>query len=381
MKIILAPDSFKGSLSALEAATLLREAAEAIFPGVETELTPVADGGEGTVDALMSSGGLRRDEVMVTGPMGNPVAAEIGWLDSRTAIIEMAQASGLPLVDLGARDPMAATSRGTGELIAQAIERGAKRLLIGIGGSATNDGGCGLLSALGVRFLTPDGAVVPDGGAGLARVAAVDMGGLNPMIGEVDMTVICDVTNPLTGPNGATYVYGPQKGVTPDMAVALDAGMANYAAVMERALGRGISDFPGAGAAGGVGAALGGVLGASMRPGIDAVLEAVAFDEKLEGAALCVTGEGRIDDQSILYGKAVAGIAVRCAAAGVPVIAIVGGMGDGSRELYNIAEASIMTTVNAPMTIECAMSRARELFISAAERAFRLVKIGMGVRA
>ena len=331
MKMIFAPDSFKGSLSAMESCDILERTARRIFPGVETVSVPVADGGEGTVDALLRTMGGERMRTEVTGPLFEHETAEWGLLpDGNTAAMEMAQASGLPYVPANKKDPR------------------------------------------------PGSPIKPIGGQ-LKNVANADFSGLIPELKESHITVICDVTNPLLGENGATFIYGPQKGATPVIRDELEAGMAHYAAVIEAALGRDISHFPGAGAAGGLGAALGGILGAQLRSGIDAVLDVVDFDKKLEGVDLAVTGEGRIDGQSVRFGKVPVGVAKRCAAKGIPVLAIVGGIGDGAEGLFDLCESTIMVTASGPMSLEKAMADAPALYEDAAERLFRAVRIGMNL--
>ncbi len=380
MKFVFVPDSFKGSLTALEITQMLERAARAHFPDAECVSVPVADGGEGTVDALLRACGGERVSCRVTGPMGDAVEAAYGLIDDgATAVLEMAAASGLPLVPPAARDPLRATSFGTGEMLLHALQGGARRILIGIGGSATNDGGMGMLSALGARFYDGDGNALRGSGAELARVARVEFDGLSPLLREAAIEVICDVSNPLLGENGATAIYGPQKGVTQAMHAGLEAGMANYAARIEAVLRRDIAGMRGAGAAGGMGAALGGVLGARMRSGIDAVLDTVHFDALLDGCDLAITGEGRIDRQSVEFGKVPTGVARRCAARGVPVVVLVGGMGEGAEALYDVAESTILATVNAPMSLEFAMREAKPLFAGAADRLFRVLKIGMSM--
>lgn len=381
MKFIFAPDSFKGSLSAMESCDILERVAGRLFPGVETVSVPVADGGEGTVDALLRAMGGRRIRTAVTGPMFEPETAEWGLLpDGVTAVMEMAQASGLPYVPADQRDPRKATSLGTGEMIAAALRQGVRKLLIGIGGSATNDGGIGMLTALGAVFRAADGSALRPDGLAMARVAEADFSGLMPELKETEITVICDVTNPLLGENGATFIYGPQKGATPEIRDELEAAMAGYAAVVSAACERDIANFPGAGAAGGLGAALGGVLGATLKSGIDAVLDAVDFESKLEGVCLAVTGEGRIDGQSVRFGKVPVGVAKRCAARGIPTAAIVGGIGDGAEGLYDLCESTIQATAPGPISLEKAMAEAPRLYEQAAERLFRAIRIGMKLK-
>lgn len=381
MKLIFAPDSFKGSLSALEICDILERVAARHFPGAKTLCVPVADGGEGTVDALLRAMGGTRECAQVTGPLFEPETAQWGLLpDGVTAVMEMAQASGLPYVPEPARDPRRTTTLGTGEMIAAALRRGVRRILIGIGGSATNDGGIGMLTALGAVFTDASGQPVEPVGGALSRVEKADFSGLMPELKQTQITVICDVTNPLLGENGATFIYGPQKGATPAIRDALEAGMAHYARVLESALGRDIASFPGAGAAGGLGAALGGVLGATLKSGIDAVLDAVDFDRKLEGVSLVVTGEGRIDGQSVRYGKVPVGVARRCAARGIPVLVIAGGMGEGAQGLYGVCPSTIQVTVPGPMGLDQAMREAPQLYEQAADRLFRAIQIGMHLR-
>lgn len=381
MKLIFAPDSFKGSLTAMESCDILERVSARHFPDAQTVSVPVADGGEGTVDALLRAMGGTRMRTQVTGPLFEPETAEWGMLgDGVTAVMEMAQASGLPYVPAHKRDPRRTTTLGTGEMMAEAIRRGARKILIGIGGSATNDGGIGLLKALGAVFMDVEGKEISPVGGALASVKTVDFSSMMPELAQVQITVICDVTNPLLGENGATYIYGPQKGATPTIRDELEAGMAHYAQVVERVLGRDIASFPGAGAAGGLGAALGGVLGATLKSGIDAVLDAVDFDAKLEGVSLAVTGEGRIDGQSVCFGKVPVGVAKRCAAKGIPAVVIVGGIGEGAEGLYDLCESTIQTTVSGPMSLEKAMKDAPVLYEQAADRLFRAIKIGIDMR-
>lgn len=381
MKMLFASDSFKGSLTAVEICDLLQEAAADIFPNAETVSLPIADGGEGTVDALLRAMGGKRMTTRVTGPLFAPVEAQWGLLgDGKTAVLEMAQASGLPYVPPEQRDPRKTTSYGTGELIAEAIRCGARSLLIGIGGSATNDGGMGMLSALGGVFADAQGKPVSPVGGAMAEVCHADFSALMPELAQCRITVLCDVTNPLLGEKGATYTYGPQKGATPAICAALEAGMRRYAQAVEEAIGASIADFAGAGAAGGMGAALGGVLHATLKSGIDAVLETVRFDEQLAQADLVVTGEGRIDGQSVQFGKVPIGVARRCAKANVPVLCICGGMGAGAEGLFDVCESTIQTTVPGPMKLPDAIKNARTLYLDAAKRLFRAVRIGQRMR-
>lgn len=377
MKLLFASDSFKGTLSSEQIIRLLTETAEKIFPGCETSGVPIADGGEGTVDAVIAvtEGSLRK--VKVHGPLMEETEASYGVFHGDSAIIEMASASGLPMVPTEKRNPLNTTTYGTGELIKDALDQGYRKLSIAIGGSATNDGGMGAMRALGVRFLDVDGAELSGCGADLEKVAKIDMSGLHPAIAEAEITVMCDVNNPLTGPDGATYTFGKQKGGTPEILDQLEAGMKHYAQMM-RENGMDVEQMAGAGAAGGLGAALCGYLHASLKSGIETVLDLINFDSLLEGTDLVVTGEGRIDWQSA-FGKVPSGIGLRCKNHGVPAVAIVGGMGDGAEKIYEFGVDSIMSTINGAMDIEEALDRAEELYRGAAERTFRLIRAGMEI--
>jgi glycerate 2-kinase len=375
MKFILAPDSFKGSLTAVQAADRLQIAAKRHFPDAEIIKVPIADGGEGTLDALLCCMGGKKRQVTATGPLGEKVRAFYGVLADGTAVVEMAQASGLPLCK-GRLDPLAASSRGAGEVLLKALRGGASQVLMGIGGSAANDGGMGFLSALGARFWSADGHLAGEGGGALGTVVSADFTGISPLLKNARINVLCDVNNPLLGKEGATAVYGPQKGVKEALFPALEAGMARYAGVLAAALGRDVSGLPGAGAAGGMGAALYAV-GAVMESGIDGLLRRTDFRGKLSGASLVVTGEGRLDTQSVRYGKAISGIAQACRDAGVPLAVLAGSMGAGAEELYTQTFSAVMTCVNAPMTLSDAMANADVLYCSAADRLFRFLAMGM----
>ena len=375
MKLVFAPDSFKGSLSAEQIVDILQAQAQRHFPGCQTECVPVADGGEGTVRALVRAGRGELHTMKVHGPLMEMADAEYGVLADGTWVFEMAQASGLPMVPPEKRDPRNTTSYGVGELIARALSEDARHILIGIGGSATNDGGMGLLAALGARFAGADGAALPPVGGSLAAVESIDLDGLDPRALKADITVISDVSNPLTGPTGATYIYGPQKGATPQIADELEAGMVHYAQKFAALLGRSIADFPGAGAAGGLGAALKGVLGARLRSGIDAVLDAVGFDALLDGADLVVTGEGRIDRQTAEFGKVPAGVLNRATRRGVPVAILAGCVGAGAEAIYDLGPCVILPTVSGPTTLEQAMAGAADNVAATADRLFRMWKL------
>ena len=372
MRFLFASDSFKGSLSSVKIAELLERAAKEVFPDCSCSWVPMADGGEGTAEAVIMATGGEWVPVTVTGPLGDPVEAGYGLLPGGRCIIEMASASGLVLVDPSLRDPRNTSTFGTGQLIAAALKAGCRDVTIAIGGSATNDGGMGCARALGVCFLDAQGKELEGKGGDLSKVVRIDVSGLLPEAREAIFTVMSDVDNPLLGPDGATFTFGPQKGAVPEIRDELEAGMANYAAVLRRDLGAD-TDFPGAGAAGGLGAALKIFLNARMRSGSDAVLDLVGFDTLLEKADLVVTGEGCIDWQSA-HGKVVAGVGKRCRKAGKPCIAIVGGMGDKAEEMLSLVD-SIVPTVQGPCTLEFAMGHAEDLYESAALRTFRLLKV------
>ena len=376
MKLLFASDSFKGTLSSEQIIRLLTDSANRIFPGCETVGVPIADGGEGTVDAVIAvtKGELRT--VPVHGPLMEAAQASYGVFHGDSAIIEMAAASGLPMVPVQKRNPLDTTSYGTGELIKDALDHGYRRLSIAIGGSATNDGGMGAMRALGVRFLDADGKELAGVGADLEKVADIDVSGLHPAVKEAEITVMCDVNNPLTGPDGATYTFGKQKGGTPEILDELEAGMKQYAAVMRDKLGLDVENLAGAGAAGGLGAALCGYLHAELKSGIETVLDLIDFDGLLEGTDLVVTGDGRIDWQSA-FGKVPSGVGMRCKAKNIPAVAIVGGMGDGAEKIYEFGVDSIVPTINGAMSLEEALERAEELYLSAAERTFRMIRAGM----
>ncbi len=376
MRIIVAPDSFKGSASALEVARAMERGVRAVFPDAEVVKVPIADGGEGTVAALLDATGGQPRTSRVRGPLGEPVEAGWGVLgDGRTAVLEMAAASGLPLVPAGRRDPRLASTSGTGELVRAALDEGLRRLVLGIGGSATNDGGAGLARALGVRFLDAAGRELAEGGAALAGLDRLDLAGLDPRLATVELLVACDVDNPLTGPRGASAVYGPQKGATPAVVAELDAALARFAEVARAATGRDVASLPGAGAAGGLGAGLLFFTPARLRPGVELVLEATGFDRLLAGAALVLTGEGRTDAQTAM-GKAPVGVAAAARRHGVPVVCLSGGLGDGADLVLAHGIDALAAVVPGPMTVEEAMAGGAALIEAATARVCRLLAVG-----
>ncbi|GAA4649472.1 glycerate kinase [Kistimonas scapharcae] len=327
MKIVIAPDSFKECLTALEVAKAIEEGILSVLPDAECIKVPVADGGEGTARSLVDATGGQLLQYSVTGPLGQPVNAALGLLgDGETAVIEMAEASGLALVPPASRNPLHTTTYGTGELISKALDLGVRHLIIGIGGSATNDGGAGMMQALGIQFLDEHGNPIPLGGAGLLSLHRIDTSRLDPRLADVTCQVACDVNNPLTGPNGASHIFGPQKGAGPEQVLELDRALVHYEQRLQSQLGKTIGEIPGAGAAGGMGAALLAFLDATLQPGIDIVMEAVDLASQLQGADLVITGEGRIDGQTAC-GKTPVGVARHAKTANLPVIAIAGCLG------------------------------------------------------
>jgi glycerate kinase len=376
MKVVIAPQTFKGSISAVEVARAMSEGVRRLIGDAETVLVPVADGGDGTLETLVESSAGEIRTLEVTGPLGEKVTAPWGAMgDGNTAVIEMARTSGLALVPAEMRNPLLTTTYGLGEMIGHALDAGFRSYIIGIGGSATNDGGAGMAQALGVRLLDADGGDLPFGGAALARLDRIDMSGRDPRISESRLSVACDVNNPLTGPEGASAVYGPQKGATPEMVAQLDAALAHMAVVAKRDTGADIGDVPGAGAAGGLGGGFIAFLNGSLRPGVDIVLDTVGLDQYLENADLVITGEGCLDYQTV-YDKAPIGVARRAKARGIPVIAISGSLGERYKQVHRhgIDAASAITC--APMSLDESSARAHELVASATEQAMRFMIVG-----
>ena len=378
MKIVIAPDSFKESLTSLEVANELEAGLRRVWPDAEYVKVPMADGGEGTVQSLVDATGGRIVKCAVSGPLGQKVLASYGLLgDGRTAVIEMAEASGLPLVPRSERDPLTASTFGTGELVSDAIHRGVEEIIVGLGGSATNDGGAGFAQALGVRFLDKDGAEIVGalGGGRLDEVQAIDMTNANPGLARVKVSVACDVTNPLCGEKGASAVYGPQKGATPEMVQRLDRNLAHLASLIKRDIGRDIAEFPGAGAGGGLGAGLLAFTDATMKRGVELVVAATKLDDQMKGAFLAVTGEGRVDFQTA-FGKTPAGVAASARRHGVPVVAIGGGLSDDANGVFEHGIDGLEAATSNPMPLEVAMKKSREYLQNAAERVARLIMIG-----
>ena len=378
MRFLFASDSFKGTLTSEQTVALLARAATDVFGDIEYSGVPVADGGEGTTDAVVAAEKGQWVEAEVCGPLMEKVRARYGRLDAHRAVIEMAAASGLTLVPLDRRDPLKATSYGTGELIRHALNQGFTDISIAIGGSATNDGGMGCIRALGGRFLDVEGRALEGRGEDLERVCTIDVSALDQRLANAKITVMCDVTNPLCGENGATWTFGAQKGATEAMQARLEAGMVNYRDVIRRQFGIDPDAIKGAGAAGGLGAALV-LLGGEMKSGIETVLDLIDFDARLEGTDLVVTGEGRTDWQSC-FGKVMQGVGERAARKGVIAVGLSGSLGRNAWQIYDHGIASLMTTVDAPMPLEEALGRAEELYYLGAVRMFRFIKVGMDIK-
>lgn len=376
MKFLFASDSFKGTLTSDQTIELLTKAAREVFGSCETSGVPVADGGEGTTDAVVKARNAEIITVPVHGPLMEMEQGFYGRLSDTEAILEMAAASGLPMVPEEKRNPLNTTTYGTGELLKAALDAGYAEIAIAIGGSATNDGGMGFASALGIRFLDQDGQVLEGRGEDLEKVAHIDMSGLDPAVQKAHFTVMCDVTNPLCGPDGATYTFGKQKGGTPEILDRLEKGMQNYRDVIIREFGINPDEIQGSGAAGGLGAALKVFLHAEMKSGIETVLDLIDFDARLEGVDLVVTGEGRTDWQSC-FGKVMQGVGDRSAKHQVPVVALCGGLGPDYEKIYAHGISSIMTTVDGPMPLKEALDNASELYYKGAIRMFRFLQTGM----
>lgn len=375
MHILIVPDSFKGSLSSIEAAQCIDTGFRRVFSGCTSGLLPVADGGEGTVEALVAGAGGQIVTATVSDPLGRPVEAQFGLLEDGWAVIEMAQASGLPLLAPQERNPGRTSTYGTGQLIRAALDRGCRHMLIGIGGSATNDGGAGMAAALGVRFLDSGSALLPPGGLALADLAQIDLTQLDPRIRDTEFVVASDVTNPLCGSNGASAVYGPQKGASPQQVAALDEALAHYATLLATTCGLDVANLPGAGAAGGLGAGLMAFCSARLRPGIDAIFERLGLEAQIARADLILTGEGRVDATSA-NGKLLSGVGRLALRHRKPVIALTGSAGEGSQTLEALGIRAVVPIADGPISLEQSLADASRLITDAAERTARLLRIG-----
>ena len=367
MKIVIASDKYKGSLSALEVCRIIEGTIKEIDPDIEVMTSPMADGGDGTVETLVESLDGKFIELKVKGPLGEPVNARFGMIGNDTAVIEMASASGLVLVPEEKQNPMVTTTYGTGELILKAIDMGSKKIIVGIGGSATTDGGMGMAQALGYRLFDSNGDPLDPGGKGLARLASIDNSGINSKLLSTTIEVASDVDNPLYGKKGAAYVYGPQKGADPEMVKALDKGLINYAKIVARDLKKDIADLPGAGAAGGLGAGLAAFAGGILKPGTDIVIETTGLEDKIKDADLIITGEGAMDEQTF-YGKSAYGVAKLASKYNIPVITINGSV---LSDRNNIDEKNSslfsgnFSIMNKPMKLEEAIRDAEGLLSGA----------------
>lgn len=383
MKIVIAPDSYKGSLSALEVGKAIRSGIQRVDESIETVIVPMADGGEGTVQSMVDATTGHIVNKIVHDPLFREIKSFYGILgDQKTAIIEMAAASGLPLLKEDEKDPLKTTSFGTGELIKDAVEKGCTKIIIGIGGSATNDGGTGMARALGVRFLDETGNEIGFGGGELSRIHEVDVSGIDPAIKNVEFIAASDVDNPLCGPEGASRVYGPQKGANESDLDILDKGLAHFARIVENELGLDLMNFQGAGAAGGLGYAVMVFLNAKLENGIDIVCEVTRLEEKMEGADLVITGEGQIDSQT-QYGKTPYGVSKIAKKTNIPVVALAGSLGHDYQKLYDKGFDAIFSIIDSPMKLDEAIDKTEELLINSSEAVVRLwissqVKINNG---
>ena len=380
MRVVIAPDKFRGSLTAPEAAQAIARGVRRAVPDAEISLVPLADGGEGIVETLLAATNGISCDAEVTGPLGQPVQARFGVLgDGETAVLAMASASGLNLVVADRRDPVRASTRGTGELMLTAIALPIRRLILGIGGSATNDGGAGMAQALGYRLLDRDGRELGPGGSSLADLDRIDALNVNPALDRIKIEVACDVANPLCGPNGASHVYGPQKGATPEQVRRLDANLEHLAIIIKRDLGVDVLSLIGGGAAGGLGAGLVAFAGATLRSGIDLVIDAVGLRDQLAGADLCLTGEGAFDE-STLAGKTVAGVAAAALAAGVPCFALAGSVYAGSGLIHQAGVTATFAICPGPVPLDRALAEADAFLAATAEQATRAFRAGVAAR-
>ncbi len=378
MKILVAPDSFKGSLKALEVARAIENGLLRANPQFEIEKLPMADGGEGTVESLVAATAGQIIRKMVTGPLGEPIEAFMGILaDGGTAVIEMAAASGLPLIPEEKRNPLKTTTYGTGELIREGLDRGCRKFIIDIGGSATNDCGIGMAQALGVRFIAENGREVGYGGQELQRIQRIDCTGLDGRVRQSIFRAACDVDNPLYGERGAAYIYGPQKGATSEMVQELDQGLRHMAQIIRRDLNVVVDNLPGAGAAGGLGAGLVAFLQAELMAGIEIVLNTLRIEEKIQDIDLVITGEGMIDSQTV-FGKTPIGVAQIAKKYAIPVIGVAGSLGDGFEEVYAHGVDAVFSIIDSPISLEKAMDHGAVLLERLGENIGRVFNLVIG---
>lgn len=377
-KIVIAPDSFKGNLTSLEVAVSIEKGIRRVLPDVTCVKIPMADGGEGTVQSLIDAAGGELVRKRVKGPAGKIVTACYGWLPGKkTAVIEMAEASGLPLVNGDTKNPLKTTTYGTGQLMLDALDRGAEKIIIGIGGSATNDGGVGMAQALGVRFLDTRGREIKKPGSGgmLAKIQAIDATGLDARISQAKILVACDVKNPLHGKQGAAHVFGPQKGATPKMVAVLDANLKHLGRLIRRDLKKSVARMPGAGAAGGLGAGLVAFAGATLKSGVDIVLRTTELEKYVKGADLVITGEGKVDFQTA-FGKTPSGVARAAKKHRVPVVAIGGALSDDAHNVFAHGIDGIASAAAKDMSLDEALRDSRPHLENVAERVVRMILIG-----
>jgi glycerate kinase len=374
VKIVIASDSFKGSCSTLEVANHIERGIKKIFNGANIVKIPVADGGEGTVDALVLGTNGKYEEVEVVGPLGEIVRAKYGVIYDDIAVIEMAAASGITLVHRDKLNPLITTTYGTGQLINSAMEKGLKKIYIGLGGSSTNDGGVGMAQALGVSFKDESGNEIGYGGGELSKIRKIDISNINPALKDIDIVIMTDVENPLCGLTGASYIFGPQKGASDEDVKLLDDNLRYYGNLIGSFLGKNIIDTPGTGAAGGLAVSLLAFGNASIERGIEKILELVNIERHIQNADLIITGEGKIDKQSV-YGKVPIGVAKIADRYNLPVVAIVGSVGEGASKVHSYGIDLIMDIVNGPMTLDNAIKNAPELIETAAENLARILKM------
>ena len=380
MKIVIAPQAFKGSLSALNVANAVQKGVRRIFPDAQILTCPVADGGDGTLETLVESSGGKIMETNVADPTGKPIVAQWGAMgDGNTAVIEMARTSGLALLTLEERDPLNTTTYGLGEIIVSALNKGFRKFIVGIGGSATNDAGAGMAQALGIRLMDREGRNLVFGGAALQNLSVIDTSSIDQRVLESNFQIACDVNNPLTGPEGASAVYGPQKGATEENVRQLDSALGVFAEVTKRDLGKDISNLEGAGAAGGLGAGMIAFVEGHLRAGVDIVLDTVNLAEKLESADLVITGEGSIDFQTV-YNKAPIGVARMAKARGIPTIGISGMLGKNYQIVHNHGIDAALSIANGPISLEESLQNAPSLISEAVEESLRLISVGMKLR-
>lgn len=377
MKIVVAPQEFKGSISALDVSKATKKGILKVFPKADIVICPVADGGDGTLETLVEISGGSKKQCYVYDPLGKEISTEWGGMgDNKTAVIEMARMCGLALLELHERDPLKATTFGLGQTINNALDQGFRKFIIGIGGSATNDGGVGMAQALGVDVLDKHGSQIPWGGAALAEVTSIDVSKIDKRVSESEFMVACDVTNPLTGPEGASAVYGPQKGATPEMVAELDEALNNLANVITKDLNKDVSQHAGAGAAGGLGAGIMAFLDGELRAGVDIVLDTVQIDEKLKDADIVITGEGAMDFQTV-YNKAPIGVAKRASQLGIPTIGICGMLGRDYQVVHSNGIDAAVSITNGPMSLSESSKNADELVEQCVEESLRLIQIGL----